>query len=78
MHVNKNCMVNLMTHALVNFSPWLRIYSWLELRGQKDGKLCSLGEGEADGKDWPVCACMCDSVHDCGCVVNGSNAMVAS
>ena len=27
----QNCMV--MTHALVNFSPWLRIYSWLELRG---------------------------------------------
>ena len=30
--VNKNCMV--MTHALVNFSPWLRICSWLELRGK--------------------------------------------
>ena len=23
-----------MTHALVNFSPWLRICSWLELRGK--------------------------------------------
>ena len=32
MRVNKNCMV--MTHALVNFSPWLRICSWLELRGK--------------------------------------------
>ena len=28
----KNCMV--MTRALVNFSPWLRICSWLELRGK--------------------------------------------
>ena len=24
-----------MTHALVNFSPWLRICSWLELRGKQ-------------------------------------------
>ena len=29
---NKNCMV--MTRALVKFSPWLRICSWLELRGK--------------------------------------------
>ena len=28
----QNCTV--MTHALVNFSPWLRICSWLELRGK--------------------------------------------
>ena len=26
----------------------------------------------------PVCICMCGSAHDCGCVVDGSNAMVAS
>ena len=32
MRVNKNCMV--MTSALVNFIPWLRICSWLELRGK--------------------------------------------
>ena len=32
MHVNKKCTV--MTHALVNFSPWLRICSGLELRGK--------------------------------------------
>ena len=25
---------SVMTHALVNFSPWLRICSWLELRGK--------------------------------------------
>ena len=31
MYVNKNCSV--MTHALVNFSPWLTIYR-LELRGK--------------------------------------------
>ena len=30
MRVNKNRTV--MTRALVNFSPWLRICSWLELR----------------------------------------------
>ena len=28
--------------------------------------------------DMPVCACVCGSAHDCGCVVDGSNAMVAS
>ena len=43
-----------------------------------DGKLCSSGEGGPDGKDLPVCTCMCGSAHDCGCVVDGSNAMVAS
>ena len=32
MRLNKNCMV--MTRALVNFSPLLRICSWLELRGK--------------------------------------------
>ena len=30
-----------------------------------------------DGKDLPVCACVYGSAHDCGCVVDGSNAMVA-
>ena len=33
-----------MTRALVNFSPWMRICNWLELRGKRDGKLCSSGE----------------------------------
>ena len=42
-----------------------------------DGKLCSSGEGGTDVKDLPVCACVCGSAHDCGCVVDGSNAMVA-
>ena len=32
MRIYKNCMV--MTCAPVNFSPWLRICSWLELRGK--------------------------------------------
>ena len=38
------------------------------------------GEGGTDGKDLPVCTCtcMCGSAHDCRCVVDGSNAMVAS
>ena len=63
-----------MTCTLVNFSPWLRICSELEL----DGKFCSSGEGGTDGKDLSLCACMCGSAHDCGCVVDGSNAMVAS
>ena len=44
-----------------------------------DGKLCSSGEGGTDGKDLPVCTCMCGSAHDCGRVIDGSNgAMVAS
>ena len=43
-----------------------------------DGKLCSSGEGGTDGKDLPVCACLCGSAHDCGCVVEDSNAMVRS
>ena len=67
MHVNKNYTV--MTRALVNFSPWLRICSWLELRG----KLCERG---TDGKDLHVC--VCDPARDCGCMVDGSDAMVAS
>ena len=45
--------------------------------GQRDGKLCSSGEGGTDGNDLPVHTCMCGSAHDCGCVVNGSNAMLA-
>ena len=72
MRVNKNCMM--ITPALVNFSPWLRICSWL----QTDGKLCSSGEGGTDSKDLPVCICMCGSAHDCGCAVDGSNAKTAS
>ena len=52
------------------------------VKGQTDGKLCSSDEGETDGKDLPVhtcmCTCMCGSAHVCGCVVDGSNAMVAS
>ena len=48
------------------------------VEGQMDGKLCSSGEGGTDGKDFSVCACVCGSTHDCGCMVNGSNAMVAS
>ena len=66
-----------MTHALVNcnFSPWLRICSWLESTGK--WLLCSSGEGGTDGKDLPVCICMRGSTHDCGCVVDGSNAIAA-
>ena len=71
MRVNKNCTV--MTRALVNFSP-LQLAG---LEGQRDGKLCSSGEGGTDGNDLPVHTCMCGSAHDCGCVVNGSNAMVS-
>ena len=36
------------------------------------------GEGGTDGKDLSVCACVCGSAHDCWCMVDGSNAMVAS
>ena len=39
------------------------------VEGQTDGKLCSLGEGGTDGKNLPVCACMCGFAHDCGCMV---------
>ena len=49
--------------------------SRLEVEGQMDGKLCSSGEGVTDGKDLPVCICICDSAHDCGCMVDGSNVM---
>ena len=61
MHVNKSCTV--MTRALVNFSPWLRISSWLELRGkQMVSYVCSSGEGGTGGKDLPVCTCTCNDV----------------
>ena len=43
-----------------------------------DGKVCSSGEGGTEGKDLPVCTCMCGSVHDCRCVVDGSGVMAAS
>ena len=45
--------------------------------GQMGGKLCSSGEGGTDDKDLPVGTRLCGSAHDCGCVVDGSNAMVA-
>ena len=48
------------------------------VEGQTDVKLCSSGEGGTDGKDLPVCTCMVGSAHECGCMVNGSNAMVSS
>ena len=70
MYVNKSCTV--MTCALVN-SHLLRICSWIELRG----KLCSSGEEGKDGKDIPVCTCMCGSTNEGGCVVDGSGAMEA-
>ena len=63
-----------MACALVNFSPWLSICSWLELRGKW---LSSSGEGGTDGKNLPVFICMCGSAHDCGCVIDCS-AMAAS
>ena len=47
------------------------------VEGQTDGNLCSPGEGGTDGKDLLVRTCMWGSAHDCGCVVDGSNAMVA-
>ena len=46
-----------------------------EVKGQMDGMLCFSGKGGADGKDLPVCACMCGSAPDCGCVVNGSGVL---
>ena len=69
----QNCIV--MTCALFNLSPWLRICSWLELSGNK---LYSQVREEKMLKDLPVCTCMCGSAHNCGCVVDGSGAMVAS
>ena len=50
----------------------------LQLAGVEGQRLCSSGEGGTDSKDLPVCICMCGSAHDCGCVVDGSNAMAAS
>ena len=54
----QNCMV--MTHALVNFSPWLRICSWLELRGK--------GIGSYIPRVRHVCTCLCGATRDCGCM----------
>ena len=47
------------------------------VEGQMDGKLCSSDEGGTDGKDLPACTCMCGSAHDCGCMVDGSNTVIA-
>ena len=63
-----------LTRTLVNFSPWLRICSWLD---QVRGKWMVSYVPLADNRDLAVCiymyvyTCMCGSVHDCGCVVNG-------
>ena len=44
--------------VIVNFSLWLRICICLDLRCKRiDGKLCSSGEGGANGKDLPICTC---------------------
>ena len=48
------------------------------VEGERDGNLCSSGERGTDGKDLSLCVCVCGSAHDGGCVVDGSNAMVAS
>ena len=56
--------------ALVNFSPWLRICSWLELRGK--GMVSYVPQVK---KEQMVRIClyvyvrMCGSAHDCGCMV---------
>ena len=63
---------------LYHVSLGLDRHEQVEDRGQTDSKLGFSGDRETDGKDLPVCICMCGSAHDCGCVVNGSNAMVAS
>ena len=47
----------------------------LQLAGVEGQMLCSSGEGGTDGKDLPVCTCMCGSAHDCGCVVDGSGTI---
>ena len=46
------------------------------VEGQRDGKLCSSGEGGTDGKDLPVCMYMYVWLRPC--MVDGSNFMVAS
>ena len=51
----------------------MRVWTFVSREGA-----CSSGEGGTDGKDLPVCTCICGSAYDCGCVVNGSNVMVAS
>ena len=71
----KYCMV--MTRVPVNFSPWLRICSWLELRGK--WMVSSVPQVR---EEHMVRICLyvhvCCSAHDCGCMVDGSSAMVAS
>ena len=64
-HVNKNCTV------IYNACP-----SHLQSLAE-DLQLAGC-EGGTDGKDLPVCTCMCGSAHDCGCMVDDSSAMTAS
>ena len=49
-----------------------QLQSLAEVEGQMECKLCSSGEGGIDGKCMYMY--MCGSAHDCGCVVNSSNA----
>ena len=74
MHINKHCTV--MTHAL-QLQSLAEDLQLTGVEGQTDGRLCSSGEGGTYGKDLPVRTCICGSTHVCGCMVNGSNAMVA-
>ena len=53
----------------------LRNCSWVESRGVS--YVPQVREAQMV-KILPVWICMCGSIHHCGCVVNGSNAMAAS
>ena len=70
MHVHKNCTMMSQLQSMADLQL-------TGVEGQRDGKLCSSGKGGTDGKDLPVCICMCGSTHDCGCVVDDSSAMAA-
>ena len=50
----------------------------LQLAGVEGQMFCSSGEGGTDGKDLSLNVCVYGSAHDCGCVVDGRNAVVAS
>ena len=77
-HIKGNMLDLVLLNAICQLQSLAKGLQLAGVEGQMDGKLCSSGEGGTDGEDLPVCICMCGSAHDCGCVVDGSNAMAAS
>lgn len=71
MHKNKHCTVITYAHQLQDLQLHVA-----EVERETDGELCSSGDRGTDDEVLPVCTCTC-STHDCGCMIDGSGAVVS-